>query len=129
MSFTHEFVELDNKKDELITQITEEPIVNKQTSGSTSGGYTDNQIDEYLSRFLDISSNAQGNEHSEKQMSLKDGIKTFPKAAAWSFVLSSSIIMEGYDTNLLNSFYALDGFNRKYGQYYESIGKWQIPAK
>ncbi len=129
MSFTHDFVELDNKKDELITQITEEPIVNKQTSGSTSGGYTDNQIDEYLSRFLDISSNAQGNEHSEKQMSLKDGIKTFPKAAAWSFVLSSSIIMEGYDTNLLNSFYALDGFNRKYGEYYESLDQWQIPAK
>ena len=31
-------------------------------------------------------------------------VKTFPKACFWSVVLSSALIMEGYDTNLLASF-------------------------
>ncbi|CAM9019971.1 unnamed protein product [Wickerhamomyces anomalus] len=112
-----EFVE-DVKEPEK-TQIQVEPLQKKLSDNS--GGFTDNQIDEYLAKFLDISNNAQGNESAEKKMSLKEGLKTFPKAAMWSFVLSSSIIMEGYDTNLLNSFYAFPAFNRKYGEYFEEL--------
>ncbi len=120
-----EFVE-DVQKPEHVVQVTDS-LTKKLSDNSLE--FSDNQIDDYLAKFLDISNNAQGNEHSEKVMSLKEGLKTFPKAAAWSFVLSSSIIMEGYDTNLLNSFYAFPAFNKKYGEYYEHLGEWQIPAK
>lgn len=104
-------------------------LAKKLSNNSSDIGYSDNQIDEYLAKFLDISNNAQGNESAEKSMTLKEGLKTFPKAAMWSIVLSSSIIMEGYDTNLLNSFFALPGLNKKYGQYYEDLGEYQMPAK
>ncbi|CCH41478.1 Hexose transporter 2 [Wickerhamomyces ciferrii] len=118
-----EFVE-DVEKPEQKVQVTE-ALDKKGTNSSLS----DNQVDEILAKFLDISDNARSNEHTEKQMSLMEGIRTFPKAAMWSFILSSSIIMEGYDTNLLNSFYAFPAFNRKYGQYYPDIDDWQVPSK
>ncbi len=37
----------------------------------------------------------------EAEMSFKQAIKTYPKAVAWSLILSTAIIMEGYDTSLL----------------------------
>ncbi|KAH3664444.1 hypothetical protein WICMUC_005829 [Wickerhamomyces mucosus] len=105
-------------------------ILHKKTSSIDDDFTTNNvQIDEYLAKFIDISSNAQANEQAEKKMTLKEGLKTFPKAALWSIALSTAIIMEGYDTNLLNSFYSFPAFNKKYGQYYESLGTYQIPAK
>jgi len=101
----------------------------KKLTNTSDADYSDTQIDEYLAKFLDISDNAQGNENSEKNMTLKDGLKTFPKAAFWSIVLSSSIIMEGYDTNLLNSLYAFPSFCEKFGEYYSDLNEYQIPYK
>ncbi|KAF4452198.1 putative transporter (major facilitator superfamily) [Fusarium austroafricanum] len=51
----------------------------------------------------------------EQTMSLLKGIKLYPKAIGWSVLLSTAIIMEGYDGVLMGSFYAVDSFNRKYG--------------
>jgi len=120
-----EFVENIEKPEQAVQ--VQDGLTKKLSDNSLD--FSDNQIDEYLAKFLDISNNAEGNEHSEKAMSLQEGIKTFPKAAFWSFVLSSSIIMEGYDTNLLNSFYAFPAFCQKYGEYYPDLGEYQIPAK
>ncbi len=39
----------------------------------------------------------------------------YPKAIAWSVLLSMTIVMEGYDTTLINSFYAFPVFRRSYG--------------
>lgn len=55
---------------------------------------------------------ATGKEHT---MSLWKGIKLYPKAIGWSMLLSTAIIMEGYDGVLMGSFYAVDSFNKKYG--------------
>lgn len=55
---------------------------------------------------------ATGKEHT---MSLRKGIKIYPKAIGWSVLLSTAIIMEGYDGVLMGSFYAVDSFNEKYG--------------
>lgn len=88
----------------------------------------DGEMQDYLAKFLDISNNAKENDHKEKGMSLKEGLKTFPRAAMWSIVLSSAIIMEGYDTNLLNSFYSFPDFVRKFGQYFPEKDTYEIPA-
>ncbi|CCH41477.1 General alpha-glucoside permease [Wickerhamomyces ciferrii] len=88
-----------------------------------------NEVENYLAKFLNISNNAQSNENSEKNMTLKEGLTTFPKAAMWSIILSSSIIMEGYDTNLINSLFAFPAFTKKFGEYYEDINDYQIPTK
>ena len=55
------------------------------------------------------------------------GLKTYPQAAAWSIILSSSIIMEGYDTCLLGAFFAFPPFQEDFGSQLPS-GDYQVPA-
>jgi hypothetical protein len=40
----------------------------------------------------------------EQNMTLLQGIKTYPKAIAWSMLISMCIVMEGFDLVLLNTF-------------------------
>jgi SP family general alpha glucoside:H+ symporter-like MFS transporter len=64
----------------------------------------------------------------EKQMSLGRALKLYPKAALWSIVLSTALVMEGYDTLLLANFYALPTFSKKYGELNPKTGKYNISA-
>lgn len=40
----------------------------------------------------------------EQSMTLLQGIKLYPKAIAWSILISTCIVMEGYDVSLVNNF-------------------------
>lgn len=51
----------------------------------------------------------------EKNMSLLQAVKLYPKSVMWSMVLSTALVMEGYDLLLLSNLYASPQFNRKYG--------------
>lgn len=37
-------------------------------------------------------------------MTLMEGIRLYPKAVFWSIVISSCIVMEGYDVSLVGNF-------------------------
>ncbi|SPQ24967.1 b5312376-c735-4eb7-ba15-e3e35c0f7a02 [Thermothielavioides terrestris] len=63
----------------------------------------------------------------EQSMSLLEGIRLYPKSLAWSALISTCIVMEGYDVCLINNFYAFPQFNRKYGQRL-SGDDWEVPA-
>ncbi|CAK7244174.1 MAG: hypothetical protein STHCBS139747_005709 [Sporothrix thermara] len=63
----------------------------------------------------------------EQSMTLLQGIRLYPKAIAWSMLISTCIVMEGYDVCLINNFYAFDQFNRKYGTRLPS-GEYQVSA-
>ena len=39
----------------------------------------------------------------ERDMTLKTAFSVYPKAIGWSIVLSSCLIMEGYDTSVMGS--------------------------
>lgn len=71
---------------------------------------------------------AQHAARDEKSMGLLQAIKLYPKAVGWSAVLSSALIMEGYDLALLGSLYGSPEFNRKYGVLNPSSGKYSVPA-
>lgn len=47
----------------------------------------------------------EANEANERErcMKLSTAFKTYPKAIAWSMILSSCLIMEGYDTAIIGS--------------------------
>ncbi|KAB5542841.1 general substrate transporter [Coniochaeta sp. 2T2.1] len=64
----------------------------------------------------------------EHNMSLMTAIKTYPKAIGWSVLLSSTLIMEGYDLALLGSLYASPVFNKKFGTLNEATGKYAVSA-
>ncbi|GES56834.1 MFS alpha-glucoside transporter [Aspergillus terreus] len=63
----------------------------------------------------------------EQSMTLWKAIRLYPKAVGWSMLLSSTLIMEGYDLALLGSMYASPPFNKKYGVP-TTDGKWGVPA-
>ncbi|SPO01521.1 probable alpha-glucoside transport protein [Cephalotrichum gorgonifer] len=63
----------------------------------------------------------------EREMTLWQGIKLYPKAIAWSIVISTCIVMEGYDISLVTNFFAFPQFNRKYGTQLPN-GDYQISA-
>ncbi|KAK1829134.1 general substrate transporter [Podospora conica] len=63
----------------------------------------------------------------EQSMTLLQGIRLYPKAIMWSVLISTCIVMEGYDVCLINNFYAFPQFNRKYGEMLPN-GDWQVTA-
>jgi SP family general alpha glucoside:H+ symporter-like MFS transporter len=77
--------------------------------------------------FAEMSTEAKDATEREHQMSLMQAIKLYPKAVGWSVLLSTAIIMEGYDVVLLSSFYALPQFNKKYGVPTPD-GTYTVPA-
>ncbi|RAO64159.1 uncharacterized protein BHQ10_000171 [Talaromyces amestolkiae] len=66
--------------------------------------------------------------HEEHQLTLASALRKYPKAVIWSILLSTSIIMEGYDIVLMSSFFAQPAFSRRYGQYIPSSDSYQITA-
>jgi SP family general alpha glucoside:H+ symporter-like MFS transporter len=62
----------------------------------------------------------------EHQLTLRQAIRLHPKAIAWSVLLSTSIIMEGYDIVLYSSFFAQPAFSQKYGDFDPRTNKYQI---
>ena len=64
---------------------------------------------------------------SETSLTLLQGLKTYPKAVGWSILLSTCIIMEGFDIVLINSLYALPAFQRYFGDL-QADGSYGISA-
>ncbi|OWO98796.1 hypothetical protein B2J93_4667 [Marssonina coronariae] len=49
--------------------------------------------------------NARSATEKEQRMSLWQGLKLYPKAVAWSVLISTCIVMEGFDISLLSNFF------------------------
>ena len=82
------------------------------------------QMKDEVEEILHGAAQATAKEH---KMSLWQGIKLYPKAIGWSLLISTAIIMEGYDITLINSFYAQPTFSKKYG-HLQSNGKYGLSA-
>ncbi|KAM0615574.1 hypothetical protein ACHAQF_003355 [Verticillium nonalfalfae] len=63
----------------------------------------------------------------EQQMTLMQGIRLYPKAIGWSMLISTCIVMEGYDISLVSNFFAFDPFKKKYGEL-QADGTYEISA-
>ncbi|KAL3459043.1 general substrate transporter [Aspergillus heterothallicus] len=66
----------------------------------------------------------------ERTTSVREALRLYPKAVAWSILLSTTVIMEGYDLLLVSSFFAFQPWVRKYGEQqpdgsYELSAPWQ----
>ncbi|UNI19673.1 hypothetical protein JDV02_005845 [Purpureocillium takamizusanense] len=75
-----------------------------------------------------LAAEARHGAQAEHQMSLWQAIKTYPKAIGWSVLLSSTLIMEGYDLALLGNLYASQPFNKKFGTLNPATGKYAVSA-
>ncbi|PNP40339.1 hypothetical protein TGAMA5MH_07666 [Trichoderma gamsii] len=96
---------------------------------ATTGGVINVDGDEEFSkRDRTIIEHARAAAAKEQKMTLLQGIKLYPKAIVWSMIISTCIVMEGYDISLVNNFYAFPQFNRKYGELFPD-GTYQVPAR
>ncbi|GFG20292.1 maltose permease MAL31 [Aspergillus udagawae] len=75
-----------------------------------------------------LDSGARAATRAERKISFLDGCRLYPKAMAWSVVVSSTLIMEGFDTLLIFSFFSLPAFKRHYGVPSRD-GGYEIPAR
>lgn len=71
--------------------------------------------------------NAQDGINQEHNLGLFRGLKMYPMAVFWSIVMSTSIVMEGYDTMLIGSLVAQPAFQKRYGLHLHG-SKYEIPA-
>lgn len=68
----------------------------------------------------------------EHEATVRKALRSYPYAALWSIAVSMSIIMEGYDTNLIGNFYGYPEFAKQFGSYdpatssYQVSGAWQL---
>lgn len=64
----------------------------------------------------------------EHNLGFLEAIHRYPQAVMWSVLVSASIIMEGYDIVLIQSFFAQESFRRKYGEYFDGTDSYEITA-
>lgn len=74
-----------------------------------------------------VTDGAQKATEAEHSMTLMQGLKTYPNAVGWSILLSTCIIMEGFDLVLISSLFGLPAFQKKFGQQL-SDGTYQVTA-
>jgi SP family general alpha glucoside:H+ symporter-like MFS transporter len=75
-----------------------------------------------------LSSEAKLATEAEHNMSIRDAIKRYPKAVAWSILFSTAIIMEGYDIVLVTAFFAYPSFQKKFGEPVKNGTNYQVTA-
>ncbi|KAF5859969.1 hypothetical protein ETB97_002166 [Aspergillus alliaceus] len=68
---------------------------------------------------------AQAANINEHNMTARQALRSYPWAVVWSLTVSMSIIMEGYDTNLIGSFYGYPAFQKQFGV--EHSDGYQVP--
>ena len=87
----------------------------------------DDSLYHHMQRRRSVVETAAQKEH---RMTFTQALRLYPKAIGWSFMISLAIIMEGFDTALISSFYAFPEFTKHYGVLtnrgtYSISTKWQ----
>ncbi|PGH27014.1 hypothetical protein AJ80_01199 [Polytolypa hystricis UAMH7299] len=103
-------------------------VSEKKEPVEPSASETNSEHGRAPSSMDDMIRNAKAATEKEQNMTLWQGVKLYPKAVAWSVLISTCIVMEGYDISLVSNFFAFPQFNRKYGVLLDD-GSYQVPAR
>ncbi|KAN0116727.1 general substrate transporter [Hyaloscypha variabilis] len=63
---------------------------------------------------------------AEHDLTFAQAVKAYPRAIFWSVLVSTCIIMEGYDVVLVGSMFGQPAFRKKYGNFYPSLNEYQL---
>jgi len=75
---------------------------------------------------VDETSAAINNEHN---MSVRQSLRFWWKAIVFSFFMSLCVVMEGYDTSLMNKFFAFQPFRNKFGDEIDADGNKLVSSR
>jgi hypothetical protein len=89
------------------------------------------QLATTLPELRPLNSPARAATQAEQKLTFLRGCRLYPKAIAWSFTLSSTLIMEGFDTLLIFNFFTFPAFKQRYGtpapdSGYQISSVWQF---
>ncbi|KIV79738.1 hypothetical protein PV11_07283 [Exophiala sideris] len=65
----------------------------------------------------------------EHSLGVIEAVKLYPMAVVWATLFAWSLVMVGYDSGIIYSFYALPAFVKKYGTYYGPEIGYEVSAK
>ncbi|KAJ5107133.1 Maltose permease MAL61 [Penicillium angulare] len=99
----------------------------EDVADKTTTTVIDNKDEEKYAAAADNLKGAQRATDDEHGMTLREGIRKYPKAVFWSVWFSLALIMEGFDHAFVSGFFAFPAFQKRYGEL-QSDGTWQIPA-
>jgi SP family general alpha glucoside:H+ symporter-like MFS transporter len=66
---------------------------------------------------------------NERQMTVRQSLRFWSKAIVFSFVISLCVVMEGYDTSLMNKFFAFTPFKNRFGDEVDADGNKLVSAR
>lgn len=75
----------------------------------------------------ELLADAEDATNQEHESTFRQAIKLYPKAVGWSVVMSTALVMDGFDTKLVGSLFAQPAFTATYGRV-QPTGSYQIPA-
>ena len=117
------------------------PAGSVSAPGDSTNDNVFNQRDDTLRRMsvavpnlAELTADAKVAAEMERKMTFREGFRLYPKAIIFSFCISLAVVMEGYDTWLIGTFYSIPVFNKKYGgpagvvdgvQTYQIGASWQ----
>lgn len=78
--------------------------------------------------IVELIHRAQDGDAADRLLTIGQALKKYKKAVFWAMLLSTSLIMEGYDLVIINSFYGQSQFSNRFGTYDPEKGKKVITA-
>jgi MFS transporter, SP family, general alpha glucoside:H+ symporter len=82
----------------------EKKVPTNAETATMDGDKTSNHTADHVRVMDQFVSSAKAATEKEQKMTLREGVKLYPKAIAWSMLISTCIVMEGYDVCLINNF-------------------------
>lgn len=86
---------------------------------------TEKSSTDNIARINQLIDSSNVSVEAEHRMTIRHALVLYPKAILWSMLLSLTIVMEGYDLTIVNSFYAFPEFKMAYGEQVSS-GDYQV---
>ncbi|KAH8748588.1 putative MFS alpha-glucoside transporter [Hyaloscypha finlandica] len=78
--------------------------------------------------IIELIHQAQESDAADRALTIMQALKKYKKAVFWAMFLSTSLIMEGYDLVIINSFYGQTQFRNRFGEYNADQGHNIITA-
>jgi len=85
---------------------------------------TDQKIESQLSS--EDFQNARRATQAEHETTLNEALREHYMAVVWSAIVSLTIVMEGYDLNLMQNFFGYPSFTQQFGTFYPQTDSYQL---
>lgn len=66
---------------------------------------------------------------NEHNMTIRQSLRFWWKAIVFSFIISLAVVMEGYDTSLMNKFFAFEPFKNRFGDQVNPEGGMVVSSR